>query len=453
MSYDLIIIGGGPGGYTAALKAAGYGLKTCLFEEKQLGGTCLNRGCIPTKTLVHTADLYREIPQLSSAGITAESLRLDLSALKERKEAVAQTLRDGLAKQMKAMKIDVIGAHAVIRDAHTVLAENTVYEAENILIASGSEPARLPVEGIGLPGVITSDELLDEVAAYESLVIIGGGVIGCEIAGIYASFGTRVTVLEAMDTLLPNMDSEIGRSLALIFRKRGIDVHCKAMVQKIEAGDGGLTVTFSEKNAVKTVQAEKVLCAAGRKAVTDLFEDEAPEMIRGRFVTDENGQTSIPHIYAAGDAAGTLPQLAHTAEAMGINAVCAITGRPKEKDMRLIPSGVYTSPEIACVGLNDKEAAAAGYEAVSAKANTLSNARSLIQQGERGFIRITADKTNGRILGACMMCERATDLIHEISAALKAQMTVTDLQSVIHGHPTYSEAVQSVLEALTKKLS
>ncbi|MBR3357969.1 MAG: dihydrolipoyl dehydrogenase [Solobacterium sp.] len=452
MQYDLIIIGGGPGGYTAAFEAADRKMRVCLFEEREAGGTCLNRGCIPTKTLVHTADLYRELKSAQNGALCAESLRIDIGRLNEKKEQVIGVQREGLEKQLKARKIEVIRAHACITDEHTVTADGTSYTAENILIAAGSVPARLPVEGADLPGVITSDDILRDIPQFERLIIIGGGVIGCEIAGIYEAFGTAVTVIEAMDTLLPAMDSEIGRSLALIFKKRGIDTHVRSFVQKIEKTDSGLTVTYEEKGTVKTAEADAVLLAAGRRAVTDVFAGEKPEMNRGRFVIDEQYRTSFPHIYAVGDAAGSYPQLAHTAEAMAVNAVRAMLNEPPGRDMSCIPAGVYTCPEIASVGLTEKEAAAAGISAVTGKANTLSNARSLIQESERGFIKITAEKESGRILGAVMMCERATDLIQEMAAAVSSGMTVGQLLKVIHGHPTFAEAVVPALEAAVKKL-
>ena len=452
MQYDLIIIGGGPGGYTAAFEAADNKLRVCLFEERETGGTCLNRGCIPTKTLVHTADLYRELKKSETGALAAADVNIDIGRLNAKKEQVIAVQREGLEKQLKARKIDVVHARAGITGEHAVTAEGIEYTAENILIAAGSVPARLPVEGVDLPGVITSDDILRDIPQFESLIIIGGGVIGCEIAGIYEAFGTKVTVIEALDTLLPTMDSEIGRSLALVFKKRGIETHVRSFVQKIEKTGSGLTVTYEEKGTAKTAEADAVLLAAGRRAVTDLFAGEKPEVYRGRFVIDAQYRTSFPHIYAVGDAAGSYPQLAHTAEAMAVNAVQAILGNSPVRDMSCIPAGVYTCPEIASVGMTEKEAAAGGIAAVTGKANTLSNARSLIQESERGFIKITADRETGRILGVVMMCDRATDLIQEAAVAVSCGLTVSQLLNVIHGHPTFAEAIVPALEAAAKKL-
>ena len=453
MQYDVIIIGGGPGGYSAAFEAAKYKMKTCIVEERELGGTCLNRGCIPTKTLVHTADLIREMKTVSSSGIQISDPVLDRAALNEKKEAVVGNLRDGLAKQVKAGKIDLAEGRGTIKDFHTVVVNGEELTAENIIIASGSVPSFPPVQGKDLPGVITSDDILKDIPAYDDMIIIGGGVIGCEIAGIYEAFGTKVTVIEALDHLLPSLDSELGRSLALVFKKRGIDVHCKSMVQKIEADGDRLTVTYTEKGAEKTVGGSCVLMAAGRKAFVDLFENEKPEMNRGRIVIDENGQTSIPHIYAVGDAAWGYPQLAHTASAMGVNVISHLAGEKPKRDLTCIPSGVYTSPEIGAAGITEKEAADRGIQAVSGKANTLANARSLISGSERGFVKITAEKETGILLGASLMCERATDLVQELAAGIAMKLTVEEMLKVIHGHPTYAEVIVAALEAVEKKLS
>ena len=452
MKYDLIIIGGGPGGYTAAFSAAAAKLKVCVIEERELGGTCLNRGCIPTKTLVHTADLYREMCNPELTAVKAESLHADIALLNAKKERIVSQLRSGIEKAMKSGKIDVIYGHGRIEDANHVTVNDEVHEADHIIVATGSVPFRLPVEGADLEGVITSDDILKDIPQFENLVIIGGGVIGCEIAGIYEALGTKVTILEALDYLVANLDSECGRSLAMVMKKRGTEVHCKATVKKIEKAENGLSVFFEEKGELKQVNAEAVLLAAGRKAVTDVFACEPPETNRGRFVINENCQTSIANIYAIGDAAYGYPQLAHTAMAMGENAVAAILNEKPKKNMSCIVSGVYTSPEIGAAGITEKEAAEKGIDAVSGKANTLSNARSLIASDERGFIKITAEKGSGKILGAVFMCERATDLVQEAANAIALGQTVNELLSVIHGHPTFSEGFVSALEAVSRKI-
>ena len=452
MDYDLIIIGGGPGGYSAAFEAAENGLKTCLIENRELGGTCLNRGCIPTKTLVHTADLMRQLKTAGTDGIEVSPAHLDREALNAKKEAVIVQLRGGIEKLLKAGKTTVIKGTAKIRDGHTVTVNDETLTADHIILASGSEPSSIPIPGMDLPGVISSDDILNDLPLYNDLIIIGGGVIGCEIAGIYEAFGTKVTVIEALDTLLPGLDPEAGRSLALLFKKRGIDVHCKTRALAAEQNGERLVLKYEEKGEEKTAEGDAVLIAAGRRAVLDVFACEAPEISRGRIVINDRFETTIPGLLAIGDAAGTYPQLAHTAAAMGVNAVCAVLGKPYKKNLAVIPSGVYVSPEIASAGYTEKQALEAGISAVSGKANTLANPRSLISGGERGFVKVTAEKGTGRILGAVMMCERATDMIQEAAAAAAAGQTVSELLSVIHGHPTFSETFVSALEALEKKI-
>ena len=450
MQYDLIIIGAGPGGYTAAFEAQKYGLKVCVIDEKEAGGTCLNRGCIPTKTFVHTADLLRDVKGEHSA-LTAQA-SLNKEALLAKKETILNALRTGIEKGFKAGKTDFIHGHASVIDANHVRVNDEIHECRDLIIAAGSVPMILNVEGKDLKGVITSDDILEKLPACSKMVIIGGGVIGCEMAGIYEAFGTEVIIIEALDRLLPNLDSEAGRSLALAFKKRGIAVHTNSFLKKIEKTENGLKAIYEEKGAEKEEECGLLLMAAGRRAVTDLFEQDPPVTERGRFVIDENCLTSIPHIYAVGDCAGTYPQLAHTAEAMGVNAVHAIIGDDFCKDLSLIPSGVYVSPETASVGLSEKEAQDAGFAAFTAKANTLSNARSLIASNERGFVKLTVEKETGRLLGCVMMMERATDLIHEAEVMIHQKMSVKEALQLIHGHPTFSEVLLQALEAAEKKI-
>lgn len=453
MHFNIVIIGGGPGGYTAAFEAVKEGFSVCLIEEREAGGTCLNRGCIPTKTFVHTADLYRELADSERTAVNVSGYSFDSAKLLEKKNRIVGELREGIEKALKAQKITVIHGHASVRDAHTALVNEEVIEADHTILAAGSIPARLPVEGNELPGVITSDDILESLPESEELVIVGGGVIGCEMAGIYEALGTKVTILEALDRLLPNLESELGRSLALTFRKRGIDVHAKTFLKKIEEKEGSLSVSYEEKGEIKEKACDHVLLAAGRRAVTDFFEGEPPALERGRFVIDERFMTSVPDLYAIGDCAGTYPQLAHTAMAMAVNVIRAIAQKEPERDLSLIPSGVYTSPEIGACGLSEKEAQEKGLAVFSAKANTMANARSLIASDQRGFIKLTVEKETGKLLGAFMMCERATDLIHEAALAIHEGMTVRQLLNVIHGHPTFSEVFISALEAAEKKLA
>ena len=452
MTYDVIVIGCGPGGEAAVVEAAEQGLRVALVEARELGGTCLNRGCIPTKTLIHTADVVRELKNGKIHGLSAEP-KVDYPALKARKEEVVEGLRKGIEAEIKAGKIDLYVGEASLRDAHTVVVNEEELEAPSVILATGSVPAIPPIPGSDLPGVVTSDDILEQVRPYQQLVIIGGGVIGVEIAGVYEALGTQVTIIEALDRLLPGLEVELGRSLATVLKKRGVAVHCAAKVSAIEEADGALCVRFEEKGTEQVVRAEGVLIATGRRANTSLVGDLPVEMHRGRVLTDSCGRTSIPGLYAIGDIADGYPQLAHTAAAMGVNAVCAITKQTPKRNMSLIPSIVYTSPEIGSIGLTEAEAVEHGKEVVVGKANTFSNARSVIAESERGFVKIVAEKTSGKLLGAVFMCERATDLIHEMEIVIAAGMTVSDLLMNIQGHPTFSEVIVRALEAALKKLA
>ena len=449
--YDLIVIGAGPGGYEAAIEAAKSGMKTALIERRELGGTCLNRGCIPTKTLLHTAELYREVSGASSMGLEAENLRCNMAQLQTRKNAVVEQLRGGIASLMKANRVTVIQGSASIVDSGQVRVEpdGTELETEHILIATGSTPAVPPIPGADLPGVVTSDELLDCDKLPQSLVIIGGGVIGMEFASVFSALGCRVTVVEALERILANMDKEISQNLKMIMKKRGVDIHAAAMVQEIAADpEGGLICSYTEKD--KPAQA-LVLIATGRRACTEgLFAADASEAVksmamdRGRIQVNGCFETSVPGIYAIGDVTGGI-QLAHAATAQGRNAVAAMAGKEPSIDLSVIPGCVYTDPEIGCAGITADEAKAAGLEVISRKYVMGANGKSILSGQERGFIKVVAAADTHRILSAQMMCARATDMISQFSAAIVNGLTLEDLARVVFPHPTFSEAMGEVV--------
>ncbi|MBQ4375139.1 MAG: dihydrolipoyl dehydrogenase [Erysipelotrichales bacterium] len=452
MMYDLMILGAGPGGYHAAYTAVQYGMKTALVEKDLAGGTCLNRGCVPTKTLIHTADLFREIRHSEVFGIESADAKISREALLARKEEITASLRKGLEDSFKARKIDYLTGKGTVIDAHHVRVNGEIHETKYLLIASGSVPALPPIEGIGSSSVLTSDDILRDLPALTSLIVIGGGVIGTEIAGVYASLGTKVTILEAMDQLLPNMDAEIARNLSVIFKKRGIETHTSAMVQKIADTETGAEVTYTEKGKTVSVTADRVLVATGRKAYLEgLFENEMPELERGRIKISERMETSVPGIYAIGDVTFGYAQLAHMASAMGENAVRAMNGDGPSRDLKAVPACVYTSPEIAQAGMTEKEAKALGIETVIGKAPMHANARTKIAESERGFVKLVADKTNGKLLGAAMMCERATDMIMETVYGILDGKTPDELLEAVHPHPSFAEGIETALRVLKEK--
>lgn len=467
--FDLVVIGAGPGGYEAAVEGVQKGMKVALVENRELGGTCLNRGCIPAKTILHTAELYHELQSGPSIGLTAREPVIDLEMVQKRKDEVLEQLRKGIASLMKTNRISVFyGTGTILDREHVKVAlsgektgekaeeqpdgqkqDQVVLETGHILIATGSVPACPPIPGSSLPGVVTSDGLLDKKDLFEHLIIIGGGVIGMEFASVYSSLGHGVTVIEALDRILPTMDKEIAQNLKMIMKKRNVDIHTGAKVEEIlRTEDGaGLICRYVEKDKPCEARADGILIAAGRRAYTGgLITDESSQevkdmaMERGRIVTDETYETSVPGIYAIGDVTGGI-QLAHAATAQGRNAVAHMAGENMVIRTDIVPSCVYTNPEIGCVGISADEAKARGIEAVTKKYIMSANGKSILSQQERGFIKVVADSDSHRILGAQMMCARATDMISQFAVAIANELTLEDMAKVIFPHPTFSEGI------------
>ena len=471
--YQLIVIGAGPGGYTAALQAAKRGLHTAVVERREVGGTCLNRGCIPTKTLLHASQVYRDAVDGAPAGVHAGDITFDLAEMFAYKRGVSEKLRGGIHALLKGARVDLLEGTARIdapgRVTVTGPAGETAYTADRLLIATGSVPVRLPIPGLDLPGVMTSDQLLEgSDTLYESLVIMGGGVIGVEFATFYANLGCRVTLIEGMDRLLPTMDRELGQNLGQILKKQGVEVLTSAMVQSVEQTLGGLTVHIDQKGKEKAVTGEKVLCAIGRRPCWDgLFAPDLTPETRGRSLrVDEDFQTSIPGVYAIGDVSAVI-QLAHVAAAQGIACVdrlCGVAaaqgiacvdrlcGAASATDLNVVPSCIYSSPEIAVVGLTEAEAKEQGINAVSGKCTMFGNARTVIEDPGRCFMKLVADRDTGRLIGAQLMCQHASDIISQLSAALVNGLTVRQLLAVMRPHPSFEEAMTEALERLAEKL-
>lgn len=451
--YQLLVIGAGPGGYVAALKAAKLGLKTAIVEGRDVGGTCLNRGCIPTKALLHTAEVYTQAKEGAFLGVNTDGISVDFAAAQRRKNEVTEKLRLGIEGLFKQKKVDLLRGIGTILDPGKVSVDGKEYTADHILIATGSVPARPPIPG--LEHALTSDDLLEsEGRMFSSLVIIGGGVIGVELASVYNALGCHVTILEAMDRILPNMDREICQNLTMILKKRGVEIYPSSMVSAVEKmEDGTLSVRYTNKGTENTAQGEAVLCAIGRRANTaGLFgEGFSLDMERGRILTDENFQTSVPGIYAIGDVTAKI-QLAHVASAQGTACVEKLAGKAAPADLALIPSCIYTSPEIACIGITADEAKAAGRSVKVGKFVMFANGKTVISNGERGFIKIVADAESDVVLGAQLMCERATDMISQLTTAVANGLTAEQLLAVVRPHPTFEEGIGEALDDLADKL-
>ena len=451
--FDLIVIGAGPGGYVAAIKAAKLGLKTAVIENREVGGTCLNRGCIPAKAMIHASSIYREMQNSEEIGIFASEVTYDYGRILEYKEGTTRQLVQGIEQVLKANSVEIICGTGTLLPGNEVKVASEegeeLLKAKDVLLASGSRPLRIPIPGIDLPGVITSDDLFRMKEVPESLVMIGGGVISVEFATVYAALGTKVTILEAMPRLVPNMDKEISQNLKMILKKRGIEIHTAAAVQSIEQDTDGYFCHYTEKEKARQAKGAYVLCAVGRCANTDglLGEDMTLELAGGRVVVDENFATSIPHVYAIGDLIGGA-QLAHAASAQGVAVAERLAGKARSIDVNVIPGCVYTDPEIASAGLTEDEAKEKGIEVETGKFIMSANGRSIITKEERGFIKVVADKDSHVILGAQMMCARATDRIGEFVTAITNQMTVSQLLKGMRAHPTYNEGIGEALEEL-----
>jgi len=455
--YQLIVIGAGPGGYEAALRAAKLGKKVAVVEKREAGGTCLNRGCIPTKTLLHSSSIYRDAKNGAHCGIHADGITVNMTEIFAYKREISQKLSSGIESLFKAAKIDLLRGMALITGSGCVRVtdaegQSADYTCDDILIATGSVPSRPPIPGLEL--AMTSDELLEGCDhLYRSIVIIGGGVIGIEFATFYADLGCEVTVIEGMDRLLPNMDKELGQNLALILKKQGVKVYTNAMVQSVAKSGEDLSVNFVCKEKSETIAGEAVLCAIGRRPYCDgLFADGiSVEMDRSSIAVNENFETSLPHVYAIGDVSSKI-QLAHVATAQGIACVERLCGTENHTDLSIVPSCIYCRPEIAVVGLTEAEAKEAGVPVKVGKHIMFDNAKTLIAGPGRCFMKLVAHAETHELVGAQLMCEHSSDMIGGISQALANHMTVEQFCRAMRPHPSFEEAMTAALEDLREKL-
>lgn len=451
--YDLIVIGAGPGGYEAAIKASRLGLRTALVENQQIGGTCLNRGCIPTKALLKCAHSYTLGLKGEDFGITYNQIGYDAERIFKYKDETVDKIRTGIEMLIKGNKISYHQGRATIYKDNIVkiIGETEItIQSVNIIIATGSKPYLPEIEGINCENVVTSDELLSLNTFYDRLVIVGGGVIGVEFATIYQAFGCKVEIVEARERILPLMDKEISQTIALSLKKKGVIIHTGAKVTQINK-DKDLILTIEnldKQNAVTTskIISDGILISVGRKGNTEeLFGNITPVMDGDRIGVNERFETSIKGIYAVGDVIkGT--QLAHAASAQGITAVEYIAGKRISLRLDTIPSCIYTTPEVACVGLTNEQAKELGYEIIVGKYPMAGNCMTTVSMEERSYIKVIAETSTGKLLGAQIVCARATDMIGEFSTAIVHGLTAKDLISVIRPHPTYHESVTEALE-------
>ena len=429
----LLIIGGGPGGYETAVEAAKRGLEVTLISEGPLGGTCLNEGCIPTKTFCHYAEL---IEQNLKAGLDCKP---SFAAAAERKQAVVEQLRSGIDILLK--NVQVVRGRAEFKDSKTVLCNGQEYSADKIIIATGSVSASLPIPGA--ESSLTSKEILDLTEVPESLCVIGGGVIGLEFASIFRSFGSEVTVLEFCPNILPRFDVDLAKRLKQSLSKRGINIEVQAQVTRID----GNTVTYLKKDKEFTVQADKILMAVGRRPNTEGLNLEAAgiDYTRKGITVNDRFETSVPGIYAVGDVTGGI-MLAHAATYQGLHALNCICGQTDSIRFDLIPAAVFTMPEVATIGLTEEQCKEQELEVRCLKSFYRANGKAVSMDETDGYCKIIV-ASDGKILGAHLMGAHASDIIHEIAAVMNLGSNLDMLQSVIHAHPTLSEVLQSALHA------
>ncbi|MGA7462102.1 MAG: dihydrolipoyl dehydrogenase, partial [Candidatus Korobacteraceae bacterium] len=449
--YDVAIIGSGPAGYTAAFRAGQLGLKAVMIEKhEKLGGTCLNVGCIPTKSLLFNAEVWDHVQEGIELGMeNTAAVKLNWDAIQKRKQGVVDKHIKGLNFLARKNKVDLVHGCAKLtgpaqNGIHTVAVEGGKdVKAKAVLLASGSTARMLP----GLKPdsqILTNIEVLALGAIPKSLIVIGSGAVGVEFASIYKSFGADVTILEMLPRYVPVEDEDVSKELMRVYRKRGINGFVNAKVEKVETKKNSVAVTFTVDGKAQTIEAEKVLVAVGRAPVTDGIgiEKTKIQVERGFVKVDEYMRTAEPGIYAAGDIVAGFPQLAHAGFAEGIVAVTHLAGKPTKKLNPLrIPNATYCHPEIGSVGLTEAKAKEAGYNVKVGKFPFTANSRASIVGQHEGFVKIVSDAKYGEILGVHIIGANATELIAESVVALELECTAEELANIVHAHPTLSEAV------------
>lgn len=444
---DLIIIGGGPGGYVAAIRARQLGMDVMLVERDRVGGTCLNRGCIPTKAYYRNAEVLRDIKRLQDYNIKGPiaDLEFDLEGAQQRKNEIVANLVGGVDKLLQANRVEVVWGQAHILSSSQVEVEGNIYNTRRILIAAGSKVLEPPIPGIGEEGVVTSAELLEMTSVPSRLLIIGGGVIGMEFAGIFQQFGSQVTVVEAGSSILGQLDQELVKRIRVFIRRQGITVYSKTRVERIERQDDHLLVTAVNEKEEKQLEVDCVLLAVGRQPCTDdiNLDKLGIELENDGIKVDENYCTSADGIYAIGDVIGG-QMLAHVASEEGKVAVERMCGMNSAVSYHAVPSCIFTFPEIASVGLSQEEAAASGLDYRIGKFQFAANGKAMTLGETDGLVKVIADEKDC-IVGVHIMGPHASDLILEGTLMVREKMSIEQALQTIHPHPTLGEALQEAI--------
>ncbi len=454
---DVAIIGGGPGGYVAAIKAAHLGLKAVLVEKDKLGGVCLNRGCIPTKALVSTAELLNHLQRAEEFGIQVKDYSFDFPAIMKRKEMIAQRLSSGVGQLMKANQVRVVRGEGQIVEPGKVEVTDAegkkeVIKTKNIIIATGSKVMRLPIPGIDSEGVITSNEALSLSELPSRILIVGGGVVGIEFAGIFRALGVEVTVVEMLPRILLPIDEEIARRLTQLLKRKGIEIFTDCKVKEIKKANQNLEVLVSTTDGEKKLETEKVLLAAGR--VSELGNIDVQRLgieLDGKAIkVDEKMRTNIPGIYAVGDVVGKI-MLAHVASREGVIAVENIAGKEVLMDYKVIPNCVFSMPEVASVGLTEEEARKENNNIKVSKFPFMANGKALGMGETEGMVKVIADGDTLELLGVHILGTHASDLIAEGTLSLSMEATAEEIVNTIHAHPTLAETIAEAAEGIVGK--
>lgn len=457
MDYDVLILGSGPGGYVAAIRAGQYGLKVgCIEKDPKLGGTCLHVGCVPTKAYLHWAELYDNFRESDKFGISHGELKIDMGKMREEKQKIVDKHAGGVGMLFKKNKVDHIAGYGKLLGGGKIEVDGPkgkkTISAKNIIIASGSSARMLPGLEPDPKKILTNIEILETTTIPKSLAVIGGGAVGMEFASVYNSFGTQCTVFEMLPRVLPPEDEEVSKEIKKIFEKKGIKIHVDTKVDKIEKTAKGVKLTFNGPDGkAKTLQVEKLLVAVGRKPNTENIGLEKTKIKadRGFIKTDELMRTVEPNVYAIGDIVAGTPQLAHTASMEGLVAVAHIAGKnPEPINYLLNPNATYCDPQVASVGLTEAKAKEAGYDVKVGKFPFAGNSKASILGAHGGFVKVVSDAKYGEILGVHMIGPLVTELIAEAVAAMQAEATVETMQRAIHAHPTLPEAMQDAFNAV-----
>jgi dihydrolipoamide dehydrogenase len=445
---DVCVIGTGPGGYIAAVRAAQLGLKVAVVEREEIGGVCLNTGCIPTKAMLRSAEVLTTMRHAADYGVLAENVSVDFEKVIARRQKVVKQLTSGVGSLFKSYGVQVFrGSGELVEQGEVRVTgnEDATINTKNVIIATGSVPAKLPIPGADGPGVIDSDGALALREIPKSMLIIGGGAVGSEWACVFSAFGTQVTLVEMLPTLLPLEDEDMGRTLARSLQRQGVTVHTDALLEEIATGDDGLSVGILtlKDGKQERVSAEKVLVGVGRKPNTpglglDTLGVKTDR--RGFVEVDEYLRTSVRNVYAIGDVTGK-QLLAHLASHQGVVAAEAIAGTGHPMDYKAVPACTYTHPEVASVGLSEKKAREQGYDVRIGRFPFQANGRALTYGDAEGMVKVVADAKYGELLGMHIIGPQASELIPEATLGIRLEATLDDIMGTIHAHPTLAEAI------------